>query len=182
MTSLIIIVCQAAVWPSAYGTWLIKEKAVMYATAATWIAYLCKKLCKKIWCITTYNTQVAFINYSTQSPSLCYVTFWNLFNMTDSLQFLKCKLSFLHFSTVFLDLNSKDIHCKRWDFYLILLLHPRRGECFQLSSLCGWSYFRGDKPRPPTSAYTPLGSEAQSAVSPVLKNDTCSKLRHGHQM
>lgn len=57
---------------------------------------------------------------------------------------------------------------RREMLYQVSPLHLKTGGCFQLSGLCGWSSSRGGRPKPPRSAYTPLGSGARSGVSPVL--------------
>lgn len=62
--------------------------------------------------------------------------------------------------------------------YPVWLRRPKREEYFQLSDLCGWSCSREGISRPPGSAGTPLGSEAPSGASPVLRVNADNSLKN----
>lgn len=75
---------------------------------------------------------------------------------------------------------SQNVIMQLWEdgrTYPVWLRRPKREEYFQLSDLCGWSCSREGISRPPGSAGTPLGSEAPSGASPVLRVNADNSLK-----
>lgn len=98
VTGLIIIVCQAPSWPSAYRTWIIRQPGAMDAAATTWtwILLLLKHYAspKRIHRYTIKKNKQK--KPHTASTSLCSPSFWTWCQMMTHYIFMCKQTTVLH--------------------------------------------------------------------------------------